>query len=433
MLRKIEIARFKSIRAADIEFGRVNLFIGGNGAGKSNVLEAIGVVSASLYRGVSDSEMARKGVRLTPPALMKSAFKKHALPKTFRIDVILDGHIKYGIELSAGDKNTHLQFFSEKCTSNEERLFGRSGAGVTIFGKKVAPRSWISSRSLWDQARVAYDFPEALQTEFERLSRYSIYSPQTEFLREIKSGVADEPPVGLHGEGLAGAVNSLVSDFTELKRTRAKTSYNDRDVLLDALSLVWLPGWTNAVRVGEVESSLKSREMTSIDGKIVYFIDRFMHERRNTLSAYDSSEGTLFLLFMAVLLGHSEAPKIFSVDNVDSALNPALTKELLKTIIKIVTQKPVSGMTRGPDQIFLTSHNPTALDAFDLFDDEQRVFVVYRNEEGHSRIKRLKPRTGWSREDWSKAFGGKKLSQLWIDDEIQGALGSTAFSAVREI
>jgi len=173
--------------------------------------------------------------------------------------------------------------------------------------------------------------------------------------------------------------------------------------------------------------------MTSIDGKIVYFIDRFMHERRNTLSAYDSSEGTLFLLFMAVLLGHSEAPKIFSVDNVDSALNPALTKELLKTIIKIVTQKPVSGMTRGPDQIFLTSHNPTALDAFDLFDDEQRVFVVYRNEEGHSRIKRLKPRTGWSREDWSKAFGGKKLSQLWIDDEIQGALGSTAFSAVREI
>ena len=67
MLKKLTVERFKSIRHAEVELGRVNLFIGGNGAGKSNILEAIGVLSASADRGVGDTDLSRKGVRITPP------------------------------------------------------------------------------------------------------------------------------------------------------------------------------------------------------------------------------------------------------------------------------------------------------------------------------------------------------------------------------
>lgn len=429
MLKKLKIERFKSARHIDLEFGRVNLFIGGNGSGKSNILEAIGVISASLYRGISDSELARKGVRLTPPALMKSAFKNFVLPKTLRIEAEIQGNIQYAVELASGEKNTHLNFFSEKCTHAGVKVFGRSARGVSILDHKVQQRRWDPARSLWDQARVAYDFPEIVVSEFDQLSRYAIYSPQTEFLREIKAGVADDPPVGLHGEGLNSAVSSLLEQFRDKNNTKPRdkhkpTDRSEYDVLREALSLVWLPGWTNAVRVGEVDSTLKSRQVSTQDGRVVYFLDRYMHERRNTLSAYDSSEGTLFLLFMSVLLGHQDAPKIFSLDNVDSALNPALTKKLLEKIIQIVKMKSKSGLKTGAAQVFLTSHNPTALDAFDLFDDDQRVFVLFRNKDGHTIARRLKPKDGWSREEWSAAFKGKKLSQLWIDGEISGALGS---------
>ena len=47
MIRNIQIDGFKSIVSQTLELGRVNCFIGANGAGKSNVLEAIGVLSAS--------------------------------------------------------------------------------------------------------------------------------------------------------------------------------------------------------------------------------------------------------------------------------------------------------------------------------------------------------------------------------------------------
>lgn len=67
MLRKLKIYRFKSVREATLDFGRVNLFIGGNGTGKSNILEAIGMVSACLGRGLGDSDISGKGIRVTPP------------------------------------------------------------------------------------------------------------------------------------------------------------------------------------------------------------------------------------------------------------------------------------------------------------------------------------------------------------------------------
>ena len=62
MLRNLKITRFKSIRDLKLEFGRVNLFIGGNGTGKSNILEAIGLVSACLGRGLGDADIANRGV-----------------------------------------------------------------------------------------------------------------------------------------------------------------------------------------------------------------------------------------------------------------------------------------------------------------------------------------------------------------------------------
>lgn len=48
MLKTLTITNFRSIGRARLEFGKVNLFIGPNGGGKSNILEGIGVNDAAL-------------------------------------------------------------------------------------------------------------------------------------------------------------------------------------------------------------------------------------------------------------------------------------------------------------------------------------------------------------------------------------------------
>ena len=425
MLAKLKIERFKSIRLSRLELGRVNLFIGGNGAGKSNVLEAIGVVSAALERGVGDDDLSRKGVRITPPELMKSAFKSYDLPKTLQITAEMDDAVVYRINLTGSQDDPLLSFFSEKCLLRGDKIFGRSYAGSSVLGESVQGKL-NRHRSIWDQVRTAFEFPSAVDTALYELSNFAIYSPQTDFLRGIQSGKVSSPPIGLRGEGLPEAVRGLIRQLHRpsgiQKGNVVKSQYKQRR---QALELAFLPQWAHTVDVGNLDEYMTSREILERGKEMVYFIDKYMHAKRRTLSAYDSSEGTLFLLFSAVLLSHNEAPKIFALDNVDSALNPSMTRQLLKTVVNISNRACEEDLDVGPRQVFLTSHNPSSLDAFDLFDDNQRVFVVERNDEGHTEITRLAPNKGMSREEWYVAANGRSLSQLWLDGEIRGALGKS--------
>lgn len=62
-LKKITFGNFKSLYNAEFEPGRVNVFIGANGAGKSTILEAIGLLSAAMTDRVNDLSLQRKGMQ----------------------------------------------------------------------------------------------------------------------------------------------------------------------------------------------------------------------------------------------------------------------------------------------------------------------------------------------------------------------------------
>ena len=406
-----------------LNLSQVNIFVGGNGSGKSNVLEAIGVMSAALDRGLGDSDLSRKGVRITPPELMKSAFKNVDLPKTLQLAGLLERDITYRVNLRGKQDDPLLAFHSEYCSRKESRIFGRSPHGATVFGKSIYGHL-SKHRSMWDQVRNAYDFPMEVQEGLDGLSVYAIYSPQTAVLRGMQQGQVDTSPIGLHGAGLPEAVLGLIQQLKNARRASQRKRSPATCQLKDkAFELVWLPQWINQVKVGGIEKHLTSRESLSSGEDMVYFVDKFMHKKRRGLSAYDSSEGTLYLLFAAVLLSHNDSPKMFAFDNVDSALNPHMTRALWETIIDTVETATDENLDCGPRQVFLTSHNPTSLDAFDLFSERQRVFVVERNDEGHTEVTPLTPREGMSREEWYEAKAGKNLSQLWLDGEIRGAMG----------
>ena len=427
MLHKLKISRFKSIRDQTLEFGRVNLFIGGNGTGKSNILEAIGLVSACLGRGLGDTDIGRKGLRITPPELMKSSFKNDDLPKTLKLDATFSDQVAYKVMLQSREDNPLLRFFSESATIRNEKIFGRGSKGVRVLGVQHADRV-EKHRGIWDQINTYNGIPQEAVSVFSEFSRYVIFSPQADFLRARQSGRMDVPPVGLHGEGLSGAVVSFLSELGRLRRVEEEKSGaggHELQIMDECTRLVWLPGWAKSFGAHFANPQLTSRDVADSSGKIVYFTDKFMHAKRNKLSVYDSSEGTLFLLFTTIILSHPESPKVFALDNVDNALNPKLTRKLLEQILRVValTSKGVSRC--GAKQVFLTSHNPTALDAFDIFDKDHRVFVVMRNKKGHTVVEPLIPNSGWTKEDWQLASGGRNLSQLWLDGDIPGALGGS--------
>jgi len=78
-------------------------------------------------------------------------------------------------------------------------------------------------------------------------------------------------------------------------------------------------------------------------------------------------------------------------------------------------------------QVFMTSHNPTAMDAIDIFDDATRIFTVSRGQDGYSQVTRIRPPDGLTREQWIAKKAGRSMSELWLAGEIPGALGEVRF------
>ena len=90
MLTSITVRGFKSLEQVEVPLGCVNVFIGANGSGKSNLLEALGFVSAVAEGRLDDQALARRGVRTSAPALYRSSFAKTQPVTETRIETRFD-------------------------------------------------------------------------------------------------------------------------------------------------------------------------------------------------------------------------------------------------------------------------------------------------------------------------------------------------------
>src|SRR5678816_902697 len=73
-VNRIHIKNFKSIVDLRLELGPVNVFIGENGSGKSNILEALAFAAAAASSKLDNEFLVSRGIRVTDPRFMRSAF-----------------------------------------------------------------------------------------------------------------------------------------------------------------------------------------------------------------------------------------------------------------------------------------------------------------------------------------------------------------------
>ena len=153
---RLKIHNFKSIDDLELELGRVTLLIGENGCGKTSILEALGMAAAAANFNLSNGALKDRGIRVTEPSWMRSAFEEGMGSDPVRISFHA-GQAAYGAELT--HDNTAYGVWRNKTMGEPSSLID-----LNIEG-------------------------------------YLAYAPREDVLRDVARD-SDVEPIGIHGEGL---------------------------------------------------------------------------------------------------------------------------------------------------------------------------------------------------------------------------------------
>jgi AAA15 family ATPase/GTPase len=368
--------------------GRINVFIGANGAGKSTILEAIGLLSAAMTDRVDANSLQRKGIRLSAPSLYKSNFRNMKNTK-LTVDLSLEWEeeertdcFRYDVHLTAPKDTDYWKYHSEAFFQNGEKKWGRSNASKKQGNNYIGFFLIDENPELEEGRKIAAGF-----------SNYGIFQPNTMTLRGTVPDANQMAPMGLNGGGLAQALQDIMEE-------RQGELFLGSMQMDDVLEMVdWASGISvDAPKKKNINSNIPTTR------QIIEFGDRFMKDTVR-FTGYDASEGALYVLFMLCLAMHPQSPSVFSVDSFDHALNPRLAKKMIQVFCEQV---------RNNDKhVFLTTHNPLVLDGLDLSNDDIRLFAVDRDKNGYAQIRRVRV----SRELIEE---GQSLSRLWINGRLGG-------------
>jgi predicted ATPase len=401
MLYTISVEGFKSIRKLEnLELGQVNVFVGANGSGKSNFLEALGVLGAAAGGRVDDQALQRRGVRPGVPTLYKSSHRG----KPYRLFITLSAtwktgeeNARYTVGLSNPIKEPRpaWDYRTESLFRNGEQIMGRAPRGTTFLGQReYPPRSDTGFAALIRGRAECKGAPADLLSVLEG---FAIFAPTTPILRGIAPDPASRVPVGLFGGQLSEAIETLLDP-------RA-----DRFGSLELDELLELLDWVASLSVVPTSRRFLSPSVPSAR-LVVRFEDTWMREGRNVLSGYDASEGAMYVLFTLVLALHPEAPRLLAIDNFDLAMHPLLARALTKLFCEQVL------VSENQRQVLLTTHNPVVLDGLNLRDERIRLFTVDRHE-GMTQIKPLRVTEALLQELEQKHV---TLSDLWVTGRLGG-------------
>lgn len=394
MLSKISVVRFKTLVELTLDLGHINVFVGANGSGKSNLLEALGVLGAAAYGRVDDESLLRRGVRPGVPKLYKTAFPLSPKQNVPHIRFLAEADTGASLEVTLWNP---LESPSPAWKFKTENLQRSPGDSVTRRSTTSAGKhNQEQGMAALDTAKLKPGDPAlALMDE---LRSYSIYCPNTPSLRGLVQDLQAREPVGLAGGRLPEAINELLG--AGKKDSSLGLSLDEVRVLVD-----WARDFSAAPSAGVPLSPSAARSRY-----VIRFVDRFMAKGRNTLTGYDASEGALYVLFCAVLALHPKAPRCLAIDNVDQALNPRLATRLVEAVCAWTT---AGGWER---QWFLTAHNPAVLDGLPIGDERVRLFAVDRNSRGHTTVNRIDLTGATAKrpdESWT-------LSRMWMSGLLGG-------------
>jgi predicted ATPase len=360
MLTALKINRFKSIEQGELEFSKLNFFIGTNASGKSNFFDALRVLQGIGYgftiqeifhgRAKTSSSIEWDGIRGGGDVAVFRANKgKSGRPtepdnkSTFQFEATyqFEGRsFSYKIKIDPSKGIVAYEEFYYKENSGSHNVFQTLDTKLTerviktkIFsgGKGKAPHHTFNRHlpvlhQIQDLKPDEFPFEhrDALHQLVNLLQDTQKLDLVPPVLREYSRQTQAER-IGERGENFAALVKTILSDDTK------KAAFN---------------AWLSKLTPTDLDEAIIKKGAL---GEPIFGVI----EGRNEILAPQLSDGTLRFAALTAALFQTAAPHILLLEEVDNGIHP--------TRLRLLVELLLARAHKGASQIFITTHSPIVL------------------------------------------------------------------------
>lgn len=351
-LRRVVLKNYKSIAGCDVQLPSLCFLVGRNGAGKSNFLDALRLVSDALNTSLDHALRDRSGINEV--RRRSSGHPTHfGIRLEFRLPDSSYGFYAFRV---GSQKQGGFEVQNEECRIYENRALDAREIHFSVESGIVKAASIATPPVARDDRLYLVNISgfEEFRPLYDSLSRMGFYNLNPDVIR------TEQPPdVGLvlkrDGINLASVLDRLASNAPDTKRK-----------VEEFLSKV-VP-YIKGVNTRSVLSkeTLEFRQTTQGSADPWRFLAANMSD--GTLRAL----GILVAIFQSASMKENPTPLI-GIEEPESALHPAAAGALLDAL-RIATSRT---------QVLVTSHSPDLLDDKDISVDSILSVV---NEDGVTSI-----------------------------------------------
>lgn len=394
LLKSMRINRMLSFRDVDLDLRPLNVLIGPNASGKSNLIEVIALLQ-STSRDLAGFVRQSGGIT---DWLWKGSSSENGLGVNGRIEAILNvpqfrQPLRYVMEIAESAQRIEIV---EECLENEQPDPGylepyhyfqiREGRGMIRApdednADRVRTRS-ISADDISAGQSVLHELRDpTLNREISRVgSQFNAIRLYREWNMGRKSSIrnpqqTDAPNYFLQEDfsNLALILNQLrsTSAFSEIERALRQ--------FYDAYEQVGVGIQANTAQLWIRERGLE-----------------------NAIPATRLSDGTLRFMALLAILCHPEPPPLVCIEEPELGLHPDVIP-LIAELLKSASQRT---------QIVVTTHSKSLIDEFS--NDPESVVVCERTPDFGSKFERL---SETDLELWLERY---QLGELWQKGQIGG-------------
>ena len=391
---RLDIEGFRSLRHVSWEPRQLNVVIGPNGGGKSNLLRALEMLSVAAKGGLGRHVQREGGIvpllwdgraeqiraRVTMPSVVP---QKHAASGRLTYELalvplgatgafVIDSEA-LGEEAEQGPGGGADPFRLLERDMMEAWLFREREGGLVAVEGDIEPQE-----ALLAAASGPLSIRGWLCHYQRQLASWAVHHElhtHREAPLRAPSVARSESRLDPNGQNLIVVLHTLYANHREFKSeldTAMRAAFGD-----DFDELVFPPAADQRIQLRVRWRTLRQEQ-----------------------SSADLSDGTLRFLFLLAALANPDPPPLIAIDEPETGLHPAM--------FPIIAEQAAAAAEHT--QVILTTHSPDFLDAFG---DSPPTTTVVENQGGETQLRVL---NGDSLEYWLKQY---TLGELYRSHELE--------------